>query len=95
MCLYAEPDIFIFQRTSSRIFDNLNDELMDKITQDYVKHEFKDQLLMLGRQYTLLSYIDGLCRWLEMSDFAYRHDKTNDADIYIIRFDLRKKCSLF
>jgi hypothetical protein len=79
----------------TRIFDNLNDELMDKIAKDYVKYEFKDQLFMLGREYTLLSYMDAVCSWCEASGFACRHDETNDADIYTIRFDMGKKWAIF
>jgi hypothetical protein len=73
MCVYANPDIFIFQRTSpARIFDNLNDELMDKIAQDYVKYQFKEQMLMVGREDTFSYLCRGLCRlcrWLEESGF--------------------------
>jgi hypothetical protein len=79
----------------ARIFNNLNDELMDKIAEDYVKHEFKQELLMLGRDYTLLSFMDAVCSWCEASGFPYRYDKTNDADIYIIRFDLGEKWPIF
>jgi hypothetical protein len=52
---------------------------------------------MIRRECTLLTYIDGLCRWLEMSSFPYRHDndKTNNADIYTIRFDMGRKYSVF
>ena len=79
----------------ARIFENLNDEPMDKIVQDFVKYEFKEQLLMLGRDYTLLSFMDAVCSWCEASGFPYRYDKTNDADIYTIRFDLGEKWPIF
>lgn len=38
-----------------RVFDNLTEELMDKIAHDYIKYELIDQVLMLGREYTLQS----------------------------------------
>jgi hypothetical protein len=81
----------------TRIFDNLTDEQMDKIAQDYVKYELKEQLLMLGRQYGLLSFMDAVCSWCDASGFPYRHDndKTNNADIYTIRFDMGRKWSVF
>jgi hypothetical protein len=79
----------------ARIFNNLNDEQIHKIAEEYVKYEFKQELLMLGRDYTLLSFMDAVCSWCEASGFPYRYDKTNDADIYIIRFDLGEKWPIF
>ena len=81
----------------TRIFDMLNDEQLSRLAQDYVKYEFKEQMQMIMQECTLLNYIDGLCRWLEMSGFPYRHDndKTNNADIYTIRFDMGRKYSVF
>jgi hypothetical protein len=60
---------------------------MDKIAQDYGKYEFKEQLLiMLGRQYTLLSFMNAVSSWCNASGFPYRQDnyKTNNAEIYTI-----------
>jgi hypothetical protein len=34
----------------ARIFDILNDEQIDKMAQDYVKYEFKEQMRMLKRK---------------------------------------------
>jgi hypothetical protein len=79
----------------ARIFNNLNDELMDKIAEEYVKYEFKEQMRMVGLEDTISSYIKGLCRWLEMSGFPYRHDESNNADIYTIRFDMGTGYSVF
>ena len=79
----------------ARIFNNLNDELMDKIAEGYVKYEFEEQMRMVGLEDTISSYIGGLCRWLEMSGFPYRHDLTNDADMYTIRFDMGTRYSVF
>jgi hypothetical protein len=79
----------------ARIFNNLTDELMDKIAEDYVKYEFKEQLLMLGRDHTPLCFMNAVCSWCEATGFPYRYDKTNDADIYTIRFDLGKKWPIF
>lgn len=77
--------------------NNLIDEQMNKIAQDYVKYELKEQLLMLGRQYTLLFFMDAVCAWWDASCFPYRHDndKTNNADIYTIRFNMERKWSVF
>jgi hypothetical protein len=79
----------------ARIFNNLNDELMDKIAEDFVKYELKEQLFMLGREYTLLSFMNVVCSWCDASGFPYRHEKTNNADIYTIRFDLGEKWPIF
>jgi hypothetical protein len=56
------------------IFNNLNDHQIDTLAQDYVKYEFNEQMQIVGLEDTFSSYIEGLCRWLEMSDFPYRHD---------------------
>jgi hypothetical protein len=68
---------------------------MDKIAEDFIKNELKDQLLMLGRQYNLNSFLDAICSWCEASGFPYRYDETNDADIYTIRFDMGEKWPIF
>jgi hypothetical protein len=70
---------------------------MDKIAKDYGKYEFKEQLLMLGRQYTLLSFMDVVSRWCDASGFPYRQDnyKTNNVEIYTIRFNMATKWSVF
>jgi hypothetical protein len=79
----------------ARIFNNLNDEQIHKIAEEYVKYEFKEQIRMVGLEDTISSYIEGLCRWLEMSGFPYRHDESNNADIYTIRFDMGTRYSIF
>jgi hypothetical protein len=79
----------------ARIFNNLNDEQIHKIAEEYVKYEFKEQMRMVGLEDTISSYIKGLCRWLEMSGFPYRHDESNNADIYTIRFDMGTGYSVF
>ena len=48
--------------------------IKDTLAQDYVKYEFNEQIQIVGLEDTFSSYIEGLCRWLEMSDFPYRHD---------------------
>jgi hypothetical protein len=78
-----------------RIFNNLNDDQIDTLAQDYVKYEFNEQMQIVGLEDTFSFYIDGLCSWLEMSDFPYRHDETNDADIYTIRFNMGTRYSVF
>jgi DNA-binding Lrp family transcriptional regulator len=78
-----------------RIFENISSEQMEKIAQDYVKYELKDQLSMLGRQYSLLSFMDVVCSWCEASGFPYRHARTKNVDVYTMRFDLGKKWSVF
>jgi hypothetical protein len=52
---------------------------------------------MLGRQYDLLSFMDAVCSWCDASGFPYRYDndKTNNAYIYTIRFDMGRKFSVF
>ena len=50
---------------------------------------------MLKRKYTLQSFIEAFCDWCEASGFPYRYDKTNDADTYILRFDIGTKWSVF
>ena len=79
----------------SRVFDNLTDELTDKIAHDYVKYELKDQLVMLGREYTLLSFMDALYCWCEASGFPYVHDRVYNVDKYVIRFDMGPKWAIF
>jgi hypothetical protein len=81
----------------TRIFDMLTDEQVVKLAQDYVKYEFKEQMQMLRQECTLSTYIEALCSWCDASGFPYRHDndKTNNTDIYTIRFDIGTKYSFF
>jgi len=79
----------------SKIFDNLTDKQMDKIARDFVKYELKDQMLMLGRNYTLLSFMDAVCSWCEASGFPYVRDKVYNVDKYVIRFDMGPKWAIF
>ena len=78
-----------------RIFESLTDEQMDKIAQDFVKYGLQDQLLMLGRGYTLLSFMDLVCSWCQASGFPYVRDKVYNVDKYVIRFDMGPKWAIF
>jgi hypothetical protein len=78
-----------------RIFNTLSNEQMDKIAQGFVEYELKDQMLLSGRRYTLLSFMDFVCSWCDASGFPYRHDRANDADMYTIRFDVGPKWAVF
>lgn len=71
-----------------RVFDNLTEELMDKIAHDYIKYELIDQVLMLGREYTLQSFMDIVCSWCEAAGFPYVRDKVYNVDKYVIRFNI-------
>lgn len=39
--------------------------------------------------------MDFACSWCEASGFPYRHDRTNDDDVYAIRFDMGPKWTVF
>ena len=77
-------------------FDALTDAQMNKAIVDYIKHEFKEELSMLGREYTFSSVIDKVCAWADASRFPYRHDeKNNSTDTYAIRFNMGERWSHF
>ena len=78
-----------------RVFDNLTDELTDKIAHDYVEYELKDQVVLLGREYTLLSFTDAVCSWCEAAGFPYVRDTVYNVDKYVIRFDMGPKWAIF
>jgi len=79
----------------SKIFHILSDEQIMEIAEDYVKRGVKQELQMAGRKYKSSDYINGLCRWLDVSGFPYIHDKTDSIDIITIRFDMGEKWSIF
>lgn len=69
---------------------------MDKVIEDYIKHEFKEELGMLGREYSFSSVMDAVCAWADASRFPYRHDdKNNSTDTYAIRFNMGERWSHF
>jgi hypothetical protein len=68
---------------------------MDKIAQDFVKYGLQDQLLMLGREYTLLSVMDLVCSWCQASGFPYVRDRVYNVDKYVIRFEMGPKWAIF
>ena len=78
-----------------RMVDSLADEQIVKLAEDYAKHQAKEEMHMLRLEYTLSSFIEGLCGWLDVSDIRYRHDGTNNFDTYMIRYDMGRKMSLF
>lgn len=78
-----------------RIFNNLSDDQMDKIAQEVVEFELKDQMYMSGREYNMLSFMKFVCEWCEASGFPYRHDRDNSGDKYAFRFDLGKNWPIF
>ena len=75
--------------------DSLTDEQIVKLAEDYAKYQAKEEMHMLRLEYTLSSFIEGLCGWLDVSDIRYRHDGTNNFDTYMIRYDMGRKMSLF
>ena len=56
---------------------------MEKNVHDYVKYELKDQLSMLGRQYSLLSFMDAVYSWCEASGFPYSYDRTKKCQPFL------------
>ena len=87
--IYISKELFV------RLLDNLTDEQIAKIAEDYVKCSLKGYMYMLRREHDLSCFIDGLCTWLEVSGFGYRHDNSNNVETYKIRFDLGRKWSIF
>jgi hypothetical protein len=69
---------------------------MYKAIEEYIKHEFKEELGMLGREYTFSSVMDKVCAWAGASRFPYRHDKKNISnDTYAIRVNMGERWSHF
>jgi len=50
---------------------------------------------ILRREYTVLFFLDVLCSWLELGDFHYRHDESNNYNTYMIQLDMGKKYAFF
>jgi len=74
---------------------SLADEQIVKLAKNYVKSQIKDKIHMLRRDYTVLSFLDVLCSWLELGDFHYRHDESNNYNTYVIQLDMGRKWSIF
>lgn len=97
---YHEPlskigNIYFSKALLTSIFNSIDDEQLDKLAEEHVKNELKENLNMLGLQYSLDSFLNGTSFWCQNSGFSCRFDETNDADIYTIRFDLGPKWSRF
>jgi hypothetical protein len=68
---------------------------MEKIAQESVEYELKDQMHMSGREYGMLSFLNFACEWCEASGFPYRHDRDNTGDRYVFRFDMGQNWPVF
>ena len=79
----------------SRIFNNLSDEQMDIIAQEFVEYDVKGQMYMSGRQYNMASILNFTCDWCEAFGLPYRHDMDNGNDVYVFRFDLGQNWPVF
>jgi hypothetical protein len=93
--LYKCGYIYFSKALLARVFNSIDNEQLGKLADDHVKNELKEHLNMLGLQYNLQSFLDGVFVWCEESGFPYRYDEINDADIYTVRFDLGPKWSVF
>jgi hypothetical protein len=88
-------DIYFPKSLISKIFDVLSDEQIEEVAEDYIKRGFKEQMQMVKRKYKPLDYLAGLCHWLDVSDFPYEYEKTDNGHIVRIRFDMGKRWCIF
>ncbi len=65
------------------------------MTEEYCNHNLKDINHMLRAAHTFLSFMDGLCSWLDSSGSHFRIDSFDGTDTYVIQFDLVRKFSLY
>jgi hypothetical protein len=81
----------------SKIFDILSDEQIVEIA-GYLTRDVKE-LTQKGwpwGEYNPSDYIDGLCRWLDVSGFPYTRNKTDSGIIMTTRIDMSEKwCTFF
>jgi hypothetical protein len=87
--------IYISKALFARAMDGLTDEQIVELADYMAKYHVKEEMHMLRREYTFSCFIDVLLSWLEVSGFHYRHDNVNNADIYVMHFDMGRKWSLF
>ena len=88
-------NIYFSRDLLARIFNNINDEQLGKLAEEHVDNELKEQMNMLGLQFSIESFLEGVQMWCDGSGFQYRYDETYEADVYTIRFDLGPNWSMF
>lgn len=79
----------------AKTMDQLTDEQVVKITEEFCNHHLKDISNMLRTSNSFSSFMSGLRSWLDSSGYNFRYDISNGMDIYVIQFDLGRNFSLY
>lgn len=71
-----------------------HDEI-EKIAKEIAKTEAKDTALLLKAGFDHNSFIEIIKKWLDVSGFPYKHEKSESADKLVMQFDLGEKWSFY
>ncbi len=78
------------------IVEQLPDETVNTIADNYARHYFMDTIAMFDGNSSVFFYIDYLLTWLKISGFNYRLDEENTDHVTIkIQLDLGLKFSKY
>ena len=91
---------YVSKALMSKTISYLTDEQVVQMTKEFCKNQLKDITFMLRTENTFSSFMNGLCSWLDASDYNYRIDSIDDNDdgnteVYIIHFDMGRNWSLY
>ena len=86
---------YISKALMSKTINHLTDEQVVQMTKEFYNNQLKDITFMLRTENTFSSFINGLCSWLDASGYNYRIDNDDDAEVYIIQFDMGRNWSLY
>jgi hypothetical protein len=78
-----------------RLMNRLPEEEVKQLSQEIVKNEMKDMLLMIKRQYSTEAFIDLIESWIRVCGFPFTHDQSGNTHNFIIQHDMGKRWSIY
>lgn len=92
---YAAGMIQFPRSVLARLFEKCSDNEIENIAKEYVKTDFRDQILLMKKDFSSKDIIDSLEYWSKVSHFPYTHDDIDNVCTMVIRHQLGNKFSLF
>jgi hypothetical protein len=88
---------FITVRKGSimKMLEKISEREIIEIAESTARKESKEFVMMLRNEYNLISALDVIETWIEITGYSYRHEVRGSEHFFIVQHDMGIKWSLF
>jgi hypothetical protein len=79
----------------TKMLEKIPEKDIIEIAELTARKESKEFVMMLRNEYSLISALDVIETWIEITGYSYRHEVRGSEHFFIVQHDMGKKWSLF